>query len=370
MKNNKHRFRLAYCTLLAAFTGGSSVAVADSTTVAWLRGYLTGTCSPSKGYTGFFLQTDCTSQAYSASHGPAAEFVEFQRLVQPMLAEVQAGRLTDDEARVRLDQALAALEQREKDNDKTEQEHGAKEFGRIHAIFIDDCNFRHYDTLHAQIKCTDVAYRKVSQEGPELRLFDRLAAGLEGDAHQWGAVRGSDYNARIALAELLDRVHRALDAGAWVDGPVADWRAETISQFGAATPQQQQQERQPAMAADREQQMGDQQADLPEQAAAVRNRQIGLCVSAMLLRPTVTGSSEAWSNAALCRLDPQSALKIPPPSPTPPPSPPAGGGGVSGPAFYRGEQRSGFNKICLYDRLGSAVAITVGAAEICPQVLQ
>lgn len=34
--------------------------------------------------------------------------------------------------------------------------------------------------------------------------------------------------------------------------------------------------------------------------------------------------------------------------------------------FYRSEARSGMNKICYYNCLGSAYAITIGAAQICP----
>jgi hypothetical protein len=34
--------------------------------------------------------------------------------------------------------------------------------------------------------------------------------------------------------------------------------------------------------------------------------------------------------------------------------------------FKTGEQTSGMNKICYYDCLGSAAAITIGAAELCP----
>jgi hypothetical protein len=38
--------------------------------------------------------------------------------------------------------------------------------------------------------------------------------------------------------------------------------------------------------------------------------------------------------------------------------------------FYKGEQRSNMNKICYYDCLGSAYAITVGAVELCPLSIQ
>lgn len=45
------------------------------------------------------------------------------------------------------------------------------------------------------------------------------------------------------------------------------------------------------------------------------------------------------------------------------------GGQAQGPGFLRSQQRSGFNKICTYDRMGSAYVITVGAAELCPQTI-
>ncbi|MEI8180760.1 hypothetical protein, partial [Aestuariivirga sp.] len=34
--------------------------------------------------------------------------------------------------------------------------------------------------------------------------------------------------------------------------------------------------------------------------------------------------------------------------------------------FSKGEQLSGMNKICYYDCMGSAAAITIGAAQLCP----
>ena len=34
--------------------------------------------------------------------------------------------------------------------------------------------------------------------------------------------------------------------------------------------------------------------------------------------------------------------------------------------FSKGEQQSGMNKICFYDCMGSAAAITIGAAQLCP----
>jgi TPR repeat protein len=168
---------------------------------------------------------------------------------------------------------------------------------------------------------------------------------------------------RAAAEDLANRWKPGYDMQQLIDAREQEKQAESEQQ-------KRDRELQRTVEAAREQQQADQQQELQRQQKAEHDRQVGLCVSAMLLRPTVTGSSEAWSNAALCRLDPQAAMKIPPPSAAPPPSLPAGGGAVSGPAFYRGEQRSGFNKICMYDRLGSAVAITVGAMEMCPRVVQ
>ncbi|CAI2932461.1 conserved protein of unknown function [Aminobacter niigataensis] len=39
---------------------------------------------------------------------------------------------------------------------------------------------------------------------------------------------------------------------------------------------------------------------------------------------------------------------------------------VAAVCFKTGEQVSGMNKICYYDCLGSAVAITIGAVQLCP----
>ena len=38
--------------------------------------------------------------------------------------------------------------------------------------------------------------------------------------------------------------------------------------------------------------------------------------------------------------------------------------------FFKGEQISGFNKICYYDCLGSLTAITIGSVELCPLTIQ
>ena len=45
---------------------------------------------------------------------------------------------------------------------------------------------------------------------------------------------------------------------------------------------------------------------------------------------------------------------------------PYGGGSATGGAFLKSQYVSGFNRVCNYDRLGSAVAITVGSTQTCP----
>jgi hypothetical protein len=45
---------------------------------------------------------------------------------------------------------------------------------------------------------------------------------------------------------------------------------------------------------------------------------------------------------------------------------PYGGGAAQGMAFLKGSYISGMNRVCLYNRLGSAVAITIGSTELCP----
>ena len=42
----------------------------------------------------------------------------------------------------------------------------------------------------------------------------------------------------------------------------------------------------------------------------------------------------------------------------------------AGTAFYKRERISGMNKICYYDHLGSEVAITIKAHELCPMTIQ
>ncbi len=39
---------------------------------------------------------------------------------------------------------------------------------------------------------------------------------------------------------------------------------------------------------------------------------------------------------------------------------------AAGTAFYVGEELSGMNKICYYEYLGSKIAITIKAIELCP----
>jgi hypothetical protein len=39
-------------------------------------------------------------------------------------------------------------------------------------------------------------------------------------------------------------------------------------------------------------------------------------------------------------------------------------------AFFKYEQPAGLNKICFYDHLGSDVAITISAVELCPLSLR
>jgi hypothetical protein len=63
----------------------------------------------------------------------------------------------------------------------------------------------------------------------------------------------------------------------------------------------------------------------------------------------------------------QQGIQMMSPQPQPPGlRAPLGGGVQSGTAFLKGSYVSGMNRICNYDRVGSAVAITVGAAELCP----
>lgn len=45
---------------------------------------------------------------------------------------------------------------------------------------------------------------------------------------------------------------------------------------------------------------------------------------------------------------------------------PTYGGRATGTAFLRSQSVSGHNRICIYDRMGSAYAITIGAAQLCP----
>lgn len=45
-------------------------------------------------------------------------------------------------------------------------------------------------------------------------------------------------------------------------------------------------------------------------------------------------------------------------------------GGVATTCFSRGEQTSGFNKICYYDCLGSPAAITRASTDLCPLTIR
>ncbi len=42
----------------------------------------------------------------------------------------------------------------------------------------------------------------------------------------------------------------------------------------------------------------------------------------------------------------------------------------AGTAFFKYERTSGMKKICFYDYLGSEVAITIGAVQLCPLTIQ
>ena len=42
----------------------------------------------------------------------------------------------------------------------------------------------------------------------------------------------------------------------------------------------------------------------------------------------------------------------------------------AGTAFFKHERVSGMNKICVYDHLGSDVAITISSVALCPLTLE
>lgn len=42
----------------------------------------------------------------------------------------------------------------------------------------------------------------------------------------------------------------------------------------------------------------------------------------------------------------------------------------AGTAFFKYERTSGMNKICFYDYLGSEIAITIGAVQLCPLTIE
>ena len=48
---------------------------------------------------------------------------------------------------------------------------------------------------------------------------------------------------------------------------------------------------------------------------------------------------------------------------------PTYGGSATGPAFLKSEKIVGMNKVCSYDRMGSAYETTVRSTELCPQTL-
>ena len=47
-------------------------------------------------------------------------------------------------------------------------------------------------------------------------------------------------------------------------------------------------------------------------------------------------------------------------------STPTYGGKASGTAFLRDSYTQGFNKVCIYDRMGSVYTTTIGSTELCP----
>lgn len=80
------------------------------------------------------------------------------------------------------------------------------------------------------------------------------------------------------------------------------------------------------------------------------------------------GSTQTVTQSAtsLCRL----SISAPMPGgyrPPPPPQAPRAGQTM---CFGRGEQMSGMNKICYYDCLGSARAVTQSSVSLCPLTIQ
>lgn len=43
---------------------------------------------------------------------------------------------------------------------------------------------------------------------------------------------------------------------------------------------------------------------------------------------------------------------------------------MAGTAFFKYDRVSGMNKICVYDHLGSDVAITIAATQLCPLTIE
>jgi hypothetical protein len=80
------------------------------------------------------------------------------------------------------------------------------------------------------------------------------------------------------------------------------------------------------------------------------------------------GSTRAVTQSAvsLCPL----SINAPGPAPMTAPRPPVVPRPGQTTCFARGEQASGMNKICYYDCLGSARAITQSAVSLCPLTIQ
>lgn len=97
-----------------------------------------------------------------------------------------------------------------------------------------------------------------------------------------------------------------------------------------------------------------------EQAAASEKRKsdnlLAQCQQAMMLRGSGAGAGIA--NAGKCSADPYAHLRTE-----------TGNSNISkrnsGTGSLKREYISGMNKICIYDRLGSDVAITIRAVELC-----
>jgi len=83
--------------------------------------------------------------------------------------------------------------------------------------------------------------------------------------------------------------------------------------------------------------------------------------------------SQALMRAGAAMQGAAAAMQQPDQEPTQQPyqAPPRLGGGTSlGTAFLQGSYVSGLNRVCLYNRLGSAVAVTIGSTQMCPLTLR